>query len=65
MIAELLGEVEILLDQDDGDISEPAQVGDGAVAVFDDRGLDALGRPNSSNSSSFSTRPIRPTPRSS
>jgi hypothetical protein len=44
IIAELLGEVEILLDQHDGDVAEPTQVGDGAADVLDDRRLKAFGR---------------------
>src|SRR5262249_38881025 len=42
--AQLAGEVEILLDQDDRDLPEVAQIGDGAADILDDRGLDALGR---------------------
>ena len=42
--AELAGEVEILLDQHDRHLAEPAQIGDGAADVLDDRGLDAFGR---------------------
>src|SRR5690349_11074178 len=44
MIAELVGKVEILLDQHDRHLAEPAQVRDGAAVVLDDRRLDALGR---------------------
>ena len=44
LIAELAGEVEILLDQDDRDLPERAQIDDGAADILDDRGLDALGR---------------------
>src|SRR5206468_9571895 len=44
MIAELAGEVEILLDQHDRDPAEVAQVGNGAADVLDDRGLNAFGR---------------------
>src|SRR6202165_5936559 len=43
MIAELAGEVEILLDQHDRDPAEIAQVGNGTADVLDDRGLDAFG----------------------
>src|SRR5205085_11824885 len=44
MIAELAGEVEILLDQHDRDAAEIAQICDGAADVLDDRRLDAFGR---------------------
>jgi hypothetical protein len=44
MIAELVGKVEILLDQHDRHLAEPAQVRDRTADVLDDRRLDALGR---------------------
>ena len=44
MVAQLAGEVEILLDQHDRHLPQPAQIGDGAADVLDDRGLDAFGR---------------------
>src|ERR1700686_3144639 len=44
MVAEAAGKVEILLDQDDGDLAERAQIGDGAADILDDRRLDAFGR---------------------
>src|SRR4030081_3737039 len=43
MVAQLAREVEILLDQHDRDLSEIAQIGDGAADILDDRGLNALG----------------------
>src|SRR5215218_10236765 len=43
-VGELLREIEILLDQDDGHLAALAQIGDGAADVLDDRGLDAFGR---------------------
>ena len=43
-VAELAGEIEILLDQHDRHVAELAQVGDGAADILDDRGLDAFGR---------------------
>src|SRR5215207_8648567 len=42
MVAEFLREVQILFDQDNGDLAQPAQIGDGAANVLDDRGLDAF-----------------------
>src|SRR5580700_6129542 len=44
MVAEFAGKVEILLDQNDGDLAERTQIGDGAADILDDRRLDALGR---------------------
>src|SRR4029077_13697429 len=44
IVAEFAGKVEILLDQDDRDFAEAAQIGDCPPDVLDDRGLDALGR---------------------
>ena len=44
MVGELAGEVEILLDQQDGHVAARAQIADGAADVLDDRGLDAFGR---------------------
>src|SRR5438552_9402631 len=44
MVAELARKIEILLDQHDCDLSQIAQIGDGAADVLDDRGLDAFGR---------------------
>src|SRR5215467_7820868 len=44
IVAEFAREVEILLDQHDRNLAEVAQIADGAADVFDDRGLDALGR---------------------
>src|SRR6202035_1883990 len=44
IVAELAGKVEILLDEDDGDVAEAAKVGDGAADILDDRGLDAFRR---------------------
>src|SRR5215471_17043451 len=44
MIAELAGKVEILLDQHDRHLPEPAQIRDGAADVLDDRRLDAFRR---------------------
>src|SRR6202045_2378863 len=44
MVAEFAGKVEILLDKDDGDLAERAQIGDGAADILDDRRLDAFGR---------------------
>src|SRR5712691_7023965 len=43
-VAELAGKVEILFDQDDGDVAEAAQIGDRPPDILDDRRLDALGR---------------------
>ena len=43
-IAEIAGKIEILLDQNDGDVAEAAQIDDGAADILDDRGLDAFGR---------------------
>src|SRR5262245_47570604 len=43
MVAEFARKVEILLDQQDGDVAQVAQVGDGAGNVLDDRRLNALG----------------------
>src|SRR5947209_19113618 len=42
-VAELAGEIEILLDQHDGDVAEAAQIRNRARDVLDDRGLDAFG----------------------
>src|ERR1043166_6794698 len=44
IVPEFAREVEILLDQHDGDLAEVAQIGNGAADVFDDRRLDAFGR---------------------
>src|SRR4029077_4049712 len=44
IVAELAGKVEILFDQDDGDVAKAAKIGDRAADIFDDRGLDAFGR---------------------
>ena len=44
MIAEFAGEVEILLDQNNGNFAERTQVADGAADVLDDLRLDAFGR---------------------
>src|SRR5262245_10906890 len=44
MVAEFAGKVEVLLDQQDGDVAQVAQVGDGAGDVLDDGGLNAFGR---------------------
>ena len=41
---ELACEVEILLDQHDRNLSQIAQIGDGAADILDDRGLNSLGR---------------------
>src|ERR1700751_3854631 len=43
IVAGLAGKVEILLNQDDRDVAEIAQIGDRATDVLDDRGLDAFG----------------------
>jgi hypothetical protein len=42
--ASALGEVVVLLDQQDGHVALLGQGADGALDVLDDRGLDALGR---------------------
>src|SRR3954466_14076422 len=44
IVAELAGKVEILFDQDDGDVAEAAEIGDGTADVLDDRRLNAFGR---------------------
>ena len=44
MVAEFAGKVEILLDQQNGDLAERAQIGDGAADILDDRRLDPLRR---------------------
>src|SRR5277367_1838184 len=44
LVAELAGKVEILFDQDDGDVAEVAKIGDRPPDVLDDRRLDAFGR---------------------
>src|ERR1700687_914430 len=44
LVGQLLGEVEIMLHQQDRDIAAVAQVPNGESDVLDDRGLDALGR---------------------
>ena len=44
VVGQLVGEVEILLDQQDRHVAALAQEDDGAADVLDDRGLDAFGR---------------------
>src|SRR5437667_199624 len=43
VVSQLAREVEILLDEDDRDLSQVAQIGDGARNVLDDGGLNTLG----------------------
>src|ERR1051326_9427794 len=43
-VAQLAGEVQILLDQHDGDLAERAEIRDGAADILDDRGLNPFGR---------------------
>ena len=43
-VGEIAGELEILLDQQDGHVALLAKIVDGAADVLDDRGLDAFGR---------------------
>lgn len=43
VVGKLAAEIEILLDEEDGDAGGIAQVADGAADILDDRGLDAFG----------------------
>src|SRR3712207_288951 len=44
VVRQITSEVEILLDEQDRHVLAPAQVGDGAADILDDRGLDAFSR---------------------
>ena len=44
VVGQLVGELEILLDQQDRHVAALAQIDDGAADILDDRGLDAFGR---------------------